>query len=206
MSTDGELFAAWRDGDQSAGNKLLGRYFPLLYRFFRNKAGPDTEDLIQQTFLTCVKQRQAFRGDCSFRTFLLRVARTRLYDFIRSRSRQPTADFGVTSVIDLGIGQSAEFARNEVQRAVALTLQALPVDFQVPLELHYWDELSGREISEILEIPEGTVRGRLRRGKELLKKGLEKRLGERAGVDLQACLDQTRDSLKRLETELKPAS
>lgn len=44
-----------------------------MYRFFRSKLERDAEDMVQQTFLTCVRNRDAFRGDSSFRTYLRRA-------------------------------------------------------------------------------------------------------------------------------------
>ena len=56
---------------------------------------------------------------------------------------------------------------------LARALRSIPLDLQVALELHYWEELSGPELAAVLEIPEGTVRSRLRRGRELLAERLQ---------------------------------
>ena len=48
-------------------------------------------------------------------------------------------------------------------------LQALPVDFQIAIELHYWEEMSVTEIATVLEVAPGTVKSRLHRGRELLR-------------------------------------
>jgi len=62
--------------------------------------------------------------------------------------------------------------RREAQLLV-LALREIPLDYQICLELNIFEELSGREIAELLSIPEGTVRGRLRLGKEQLRVRLE---------------------------------
>jgi RNA polymerase sigma-70 factor (ECF subfamily) len=49
----------------------------------------------------------------------------------------------------------------------------LPVDLQVALELHYWEDLSTAELAGILEIPQGTVKSRLRRAREALVTAIE---------------------------------
>jgi RNA polymerase sigma-70 factor (ECF subfamily) len=51
-------------------------------------------------------------------------------------------------------------------------LRRLPMDHQITLELYYWENLSGSELAEVLEVPEGTVRGRIRRAKTLLEASL----------------------------------
>ena len=58
--------------------------------------------------------------------------------------------------------------RREAQLLV-LALREIPLDYQIAIELNIFEELSGREIAELLSIPEGTVRGRLRLGKEQLR-------------------------------------
>ena len=51
-------------------------------------------------------------------------------------------------------------------------LRAIPIDLQIALELFYWEKLSAPELAEVLEIPEGTVRSRLRRAREALEQRL----------------------------------
>jgi len=78
-------------------------------------------------------------------------------------------DTGVTSVVDLGMSPSGAAA--EAQDFVRLrdALRRLPIDVQVALELYYWEDLSGPEMADVLELPEGTVRSRIRRGLGLLE-------------------------------------
>lgn len=52
-------------------------------------------------------------------------------------------------------------------------LRAIPLDLQIALELHFWEDLSGPEMAEALEVPEGTVRSRLRRAKEAVRAKME---------------------------------
>ena len=75
--------------------------------------------------------------------------------------------------------------RREVQLLV-MALREIPLDQQIVLELNIFENLSGREISELLSIPEGTVRGRLRLGKDQLRT----RLAElaRSPAELEATL------------------
>jgi RNA polymerase sigma-70 factor (ECF subfamily) len=144
--------------------------------------------------MTCVRHRDTFRGDCSFRTFLLRVARSRLYDFFRARSRsQVDPDLGVTSIVDLGTRVSRAVAGKQEHAAVVEALRELPVAHQVVLELQYWEELSATEIAAVVEEPVGTVKSRLRRAKQLLAERVQARLEGGIAVDkLDASLRATR--------------
>ena len=179
MSSDAELFAAWCEGDNKAGNDLLKGHFERLLCFFNNKAGDHTEDLIQQTMMACVQSRARLRDHSSFRAFLLRIARNKLFDFLRSQSRS-RVDFGVSSIHDLQPSPSSLVAKDREHVTVLESLRCLPVNLQMVLELHYWDELSVREVAEVLELPEGTVKGQLKRGREALGRELRRRTGPHA--------------------------
>lgn len=199
MTPDEELLARWRAGDEGAGSELLGRNFGVLFRFFQNKVGPDAEDLIQQTFLSCVQHRDSFRGDCSFKTFLIRIARNKLIDHIKKRGRagvQP--DLGVTSVVDLGLGVSHMIVEKEEQQLVVTALRHLPLEHQTALELHYWEELRAQDIAEILEQPLGTVKSRLRIAKKFLRRKLEELTkGDKEIGDLEDTLQRTGHALRK---------
>ncbi|KIG13669.1 RNA polymerase sigma-70 factor [Enhygromyxa salina] len=168
--TDAELLRAWAGGDKLAGERLFERHFEAVTRFFRNKLPADAhhEDLIQKTFLGCVEARDRFRGEASFRSFLFAIAHNQLSKHWRARSRD-RLDLQTVSVFDLDPSPSAAVARNQEQRQLLLALRRIPLDSQVALELHYWESMTAAEISEVLELPLGTAKTRLRRAKQLLE-------------------------------------
>jgi RNA polymerase sigma-70 factor (ECF subfamily) len=167
--TDFDLLDRWRAGDREAGNTLFDRYFDPVFRFFRNKVTDGAEDLVQQTFLACVQSRDHFRKDASFRTYLFTAARSKLYNYLERRGREGAIDWGSTSCADLGVSPSAQLVQGEEHRLLLQALRRLPVDVQVALELYYFEQVRGPELAEVLGVPEGTVRSRLRRGRELLR-------------------------------------
>ncbi len=174
MRDDFELLEAWRGGDIRAGNELFDRYFDKIYRFFRTKVADGAEDLVQQTFMACVQSRDRFRGDATFQTYLYTAARSKLYTYLKRRRRErERVDWGVTSCADLGISPSGVMARNEQQQLLLMGLRRLPVDMQIALELFYFEQIRGPELAALLGIPEGTVRSRIRRGRDLLRARLE---------------------------------
>ena len=63
-------------------------------------------------------------------------------------------------------------AGTQEQRLLLEGLRRTPLDSQVVLELYYWERLSGRELGEVLGIPEDTARSRIRRAKDLLHRAL----------------------------------
>ncbi|MDC0720877.1 RNA polymerase sigma factor [Nannocystis bainbridge] len=168
--SDLELLDAWRGGDALAGEVLFERHFESVYRFFCNKVPRDADDLVQETFLGCVSAKERFRQDASFRTFLFAIARKVL---LKYRERWAPKDEGeelhASRVADLDLSVTQIVVESEEQALLLRALRRLPLDLQTALELFYWEGLLSREIAQVLEIPEGTVRSRLRRGREMLR-------------------------------------
>ena len=171
--TDEELLGAWRGGDQEAGEQLFARHFDDIYRFFSRKVSSDVADLVQRTFLKCVESRETYRGDASIRTYLFAIARNELYQFFRERKRRETLDFSVSSLAELGESPSTRLARQGDKGLLLAALERIPLELQIVVELHYWEDMTGPQIAHVLEIPEGTVRSRLRRALERLREAID---------------------------------
>jgi RNA polymerase sigma-70 factor (ECF subfamily) len=175
LTPDIALANAWNSGDRSAGEELVARYYESVARFFRTKAGKHADDLVQRTFLCCAEAAGRFRGDSSFRSFLFGIARNVLLEHIRGRARDARIDpdLGVSSIHDLDPGVSTIAFRRAEQRLLIAALQRIPVEAQLGLELYYWEELSITELAQVLGVPEGTVKSRLHRARELLGEAMQ---------------------------------
>lgn len=169
MPTDAELLESWRAGDVRAGNTLLERHVDALIRFFDTKASEAVDDLVQRTLLACVVHRDRVRDAASFRGFLFAVARNELFDHYKGQARQAGFDPATSAVTDMAPSPSAALAADDTRGAIMAALQQIPVELQIALELHYWEDLSTAELGDALGIPQGTVKSRLRRAKELLR-------------------------------------
>ena len=168
-AADEDLFRRWKDGDKTAGEQLFARHFDAIYAFFEHKATGDVSDLVQRTFVGCIEARERYRGASSFRTFLFAIARHELYAHYRAQKAGAQIDFERSSLMDLSPGVTS-VVRAATEKSVLLdALRAMPLEMQVALELHFWQGLSGPEMAEVLEIPEGTVRSRIRRALEKLR-------------------------------------
>lgn len=177
---DAELLNAWRGGDRKAGEALFERHFDAVARFFRNKVDAGIDDLIQRTFLACVETKDRFRGDSSFRTYLYGVAHNILGKHYRSKRRHgDKVDFGVTSVHDLAPSPSVIVAKHREQRVLLEALRRIPIDLQIVLELYYWERLTAGEVAQIVGVPEGTARTRIRRARQLLEEEMGKLVGNK---------------------------
>lgn len=182
---DLELLRRWRRGDAVAGDSLFKRHFVRIYRFFRSKVGSEAEDLSQRTFLALVENREEMRPDSNFIAYAFGIARNQLLMHFRRLGRGHETDLQSRSVADLGAkGPETGLRKGEELRLVLLAMQRLPIDFQVALELYYWEDMATGDIAEVLGVSPGTVKSRLFRGRELLRKEIE-------GVDAPEALCQS---------------
>lgn len=158
---------------------LVERHFDAMYRFFANKLGSDVEDLIQETFTACVENRDRFREQSSFRTYLFAIARRRLFRYWRDRRPQHDDEASVHELIESAASPADALAAHEEQKLLLRALRQLPLETQMLLELAYFESFTDHEAAEIAGIPVGTLKSRLRRGRHLLLEGMQ-RIGDRA--------------------------
>lgn len=168
VDDDAVLFDLWAAGDRDAGDRLLRRHFPTVFKFLRNKVHSGVEDLIQATFLACVQAKDRYRRESSFRAFLLGLARLELFGHYRRTHRDERIDGAITALRDLGDSPTAALVQREEQRVLLEAMCRIPLDLQIVLELFYWERLTSAELGVVLDIPAPTVRSRLRRAKEAL--------------------------------------
>ncbi len=188
--TDLELLEAWRGGDRQAGEQLFERHFDAVARFFRNKVDSGIDDLIQRTFLACAESIERFRGDGSFRGYLFAIARNelRLHFMRKQQLGRRQVDLGSQSVVDLGTSPSIRMEKQQESRLLQQALREIPVDLQIVIELHHWEGLTMIELAQVLEIPVGTAKSRVRRAKEMLVGVLRRQARSRPAL-LQSTLD-----------------
>ncbi|PRP92840.1 ECF RNA polymerase sigma factor RpoE [Enhygromyxa salina] len=170
MASDAELLVAWSKGDQVAGEELFERHYEAVSRFFRNKSGDEWSELCQRTFLACVESLPRLREQASFRSFLFGIAYRQLYRFYRERAYdQARLDFATFSLVDLNPKASSIVAARQEEQLLLTALRRIPLDYQVILELHYWEDMTAKACAEALGLPLGTAKTRLRRARQLLE-------------------------------------
>jgi RNA polymerase sigma factor (sigma-70 family) len=164
------LLDRWRDGDNAAGQTLFQRHFASVFGFFETKCRAEAEELTQSTFLACVRAKDQFRKASSFRTYLFAIARNELHHLLRTRQRKDDKlDFEISSLADLASSVGTKLMRDEEHRRVVAALQQLPVDQQMLLELHYWEDQDISSLAEVFDVPPATIRTRLHRARKALR-------------------------------------
>jgi RNA polymerase sigma-70 factor (ECF subfamily) len=169
-----ELLERWRGGDAGAGRAVFERHFDSVFRFFASKLGDiAAQDLTQRTFVALVESRDRVRDGARLRAYVLSIARHQLLMFLRSRGRRGVeVELAHSCAEDLMPSPPSALARNEQERLLVQALRRIPLESQMLLELHYWEELSTEEIAGCLGVPRGTVKSRLFRAREEVRQAL----------------------------------
>jgi RNA polymerase sigma-70 factor (ECF subfamily) len=145
--------------------------FRVAYAILRNTH--DAEDAVQETFLKLYRNN-TWKGIENERAFLARAAWRIAVDRLPKSQADPAARIEVT---ELDLPSSAPSPEQQAvsaawHSAIHRLIDALPEELRQPLALSTIDDLNSREIAAILGIPEGTVRTRLMRARQMLKQKL----------------------------------
>ena len=131
--------------------------------------GPDAaDDILQDVYLTAMRHPTVPTEREGLRRWLFRVTINRCHDEGRRRTRQGKALLRLVDRLRRrpAAPPAGELAvRGEQRQAVRSALASLDESLRVPMVLRYFQDMSSKEIAEILEIPDGTVRGQLRRAR-----------------------------------------
>jgi len=182
MSED-EVIRLAAGGDTEAFRYLMESYEGMVYRYLllSTHSEADAADLSQETFISAWRALSSFRGDCRFSTWLCRIAENKCRDRARSLARHPVVSLtkedpeeGLYDVEDPAEDSSphASAVRQETAQAVRRAIAALPADQRDIIRLRDMEGLSYIEIAETLGLEMGTVKSRLARAREALKKTL----------------------------------
>jgi len=158
-TTDAELIQRWKEGDQRAATTLVERHSPALARFAVScGARQDIDELVQDTFVRAFNSIDGFRGDSSFRTWLLTIERRLLLDRRRSEKRRPDKveiqEGDAATQFDALDGMVAEESRRKLTQAVT---KLSPTQRQV-FTLRVAEGLSYKEIADAVGTTEGAAR------------------------------------------------
>jgi RNA polymerase sigma-70 factor (ECF subfamily) len=177
--TEDMLLDQWRAGDREAADELLRRCKPMLAAFFRRRTTENVDELVQRTLVACIQSIVNFEGRSSFKAFLLGIARNQ---FLMSlRSNKPREKPAAVSTFPED-SPSQLVASKEELRILAAALNATSPPFRQVLKMFYWDDLSVEEIARTLDVPAGTVKSRLGRGRSMIKAHIIEAAGPSATV------------------------
>jgi len=173
---DDALVNAARAGDRAAMETLLERHYDRVAAISARMLGPgaDAEDATQNALLAVVRGLARFDGRSAVSTWIHRVAVNACLDEIRRRGRRdrptdphdPTGDLAGGLLDPTGPRPGPEHVADQLDIEAALA--KLPVEFRAAVVLRDLCGLDYAEIAECLEIPAGTARSRISRGRSML--------------------------------------
>ena len=145
------------------------------YSYVKDKDA--AEDLFQEVFIKAYYNMDKFRGDCSIRSWLIRITINVCKDYLKSAYQQkvvPMMEFEEDAIVSDNDFEEIETAdRNEMIRR---TVETLPDTYREVVVSVYFNEMSVAETAASLGIAEGTVKSRLSRARDMLKNKLEGRI------------------------------
>lgn len=174
-----------KKGDQSAFGDVVAFYQNKVYQICYRMVGNahEAEDLAQEAFIRAYVNIQSFDENRKFSTWLYRIATNISIDRIRKKKPDYFLDAevkgteGLNLYSQLPIDQAQpdeEVESLEIQAYIQKEIMELPAKYRSVIALRFLDELSLAEISEVLDIPVGTVKTRIHRGREALRKRLRR--------------------------------
>lgn len=189
---DAALAEGLRQGDEAAYEALIQRYehpiFSLVSRLADNPE--DAADVVQDVFIKIFRNVGSFRGESSLKTWIYRIAVNQARNQRRWFGRHRRQEVGLEPepgdtqgyqdwLQDPGPSPFDLALDGETQALLEAALQTVPSSFRAALVLREIEGLSYEQIAEVLEITLGTVKSRIMRGREALKRNLSEKLAEK---------------------------
>ncbi|MGN8968109.1 RNA polymerase sigma factor [Intestinimonas sp. HCP28S3_D6] len=185
--TEQELVERAKKGDESAFEVLVTDNEKRIYNLCRRLTGnpEDAAELTQEAFLNAWRGLGRFQGESSFSTWLYRLASNACIDFLRKEKRRQNLSMTVSlddeeearqvELPDERYTPERELERTEVRQAVAAGLERLTPEHRQVLVMREINGLSYAEIGGVLGLEEGTVKSRIARARNALRKVLTER-------------------------------
>lgn len=194
---DQRLISGLQAADEAAYEQLIQRFqkpvYNLAWRLLNDPS--DAGDVVQEVFLKVFRSVGSFRGDSSLRTWVYRIAVNESHNRRRWLFRHRRGETGLESDFEdaearerplMDPGESPfDFTMNrEAQLLLEEGVAALNPVFRAAIVLREVEDMSYDEIAEILEVSIGTVKSRIMRGREALRRYLAQRLNEGPALQL----------------------
>tara|TARA_B100001250_G_scaffold346330_1_gene316138 strand:- start:299 stop:913 length:615 start_codon:yes stop_codon:yes gene_type:complete len=165
------LMARIASGEQSAMEELIGLWKMPLFRFFLRSLNhhEDAEDLTQRVFIRIYRSSERYQAKAKFSTWVFTIARNLLIDEIKKRNRRPQMVFD-EHIEKVGDGEDRH--SEELTEILIRHLDSLPENHRTALLLRVQRELSYREIAEVMQTTEASVKTWIHRARLELRQSL----------------------------------
>ena len=170
--SDEKLILRFQEGDINAYNELVKRYkdrlFNFVLRYFNN--AEQAEDVVQDTLIKLYTHASYYKNVAKFSTWIFTIAKNNALTELRKNKTKKTDSLWTDDGQVIDINSKEESLDSKVQNEIAIDqlnkfLDEIPENFRMAVVLRDFQELSYEEISKILEIPIGTIKSRINRGR-----------------------------------------
>ena len=175
--TDLDLLEKAKSGDGKAFGRIVERHTGIVYAAVRSVLGnrSDIDDAVQEAFIRIYKGIPSFGGRSSLSTWIWSIARNHAVN-VRAKERDDVISLEKTAEIASSrLGPEAELARRTAAEDIEWLLSNLEGDYRQAIELRYLAGKKYREIAEMLDLPEGTVKTLIHRARIKMKKMMDDR-------------------------------
>lgn len=154
--------------------RYIRQYETDMFRFAKSIVGnqADGEDAMQESILKAYEKIDTLKSTRKFKAWIFQILANECYQILRNRKRQEPTDPFEFPIQEHSSDHWTEDMVSEDGEILCYILR-MPKQHQEVLILYYYDEFSTKEIAKILDIPQGTVKSRLARGRKQLKDLLE---------------------------------
>ena len=179
---DEEISLLVQNGNQDAFAEIISRYTDklnrYLYKFLSNSE--DVEDLLQDIFIKCFVNIKSFDTDQRFSPWIYRIAHNEAINLIKKNSKIPFSFDIFDETLSFIHPKAKENSEDEAERKIIKShldeiLNDIDKKYKEIIVLYFYEDLSYKDISDILKIPISLVGVRIQRGKEQVKKAFEKK-------------------------------
>jgi len=172
--TDEEIARLVQSGDIDLFGILVKRYEEKIKRYGRKFLSnfQDIEDIVQEIFIKAYKNIRSFDVRKKFPPWIYRIAHNEFVNAIRKESKSPLSFFDPDTLFPHPVSKEntdKQIGKEEFEQAINKCLDRLDPKYREPIVLYFFEDLSYKEIAEILHIPIGTVSVRLKRGKKIIR-------------------------------------
>ena len=170
--SDEKLILRFQEGDINAYNELVKRYkdrlLNFVFRYFNNVE--QAEDVVQDTLIKLYTHASYYKNVAKFSTWIFTIAKNNALTELRKNKRKKPDSLWTDDGKFIDISSKEESLESKVQNEIAIDqlnkfLDEIPENFRIAVVLRDFQELSYEEISKILEIPIGTIKSRINRGR-----------------------------------------
>lgn len=177
--TDEQVVRMVQSGKVESFGILVKRYEAKMLRYARKFLFNyhDIEDLVQEVFIKAYTNIQSFDASRKFSSWLYRIAHNQFINAIKKKGKEAVPFFDLDILLPRSISKEnadKNINQRELRQILNKCLEKLDIKYREPLVLYYFEELSYKEITDVLHIPMATVGIRLKRGKEIMKNLYEK--------------------------------